>query len=136
MSTLLRAILSGRLLTPPGLTIGLIMKHLPNSIATNIGHQDKEAKNLRSTQAPATYTSPVDPGLTPLSKARSHNICIMLLPSSTILKSYSDQTGKFPTISSCGNQYIFFSQTLYKIYSRHCNPLNSLGRDRKSVLVS
>ena len=79
------------------------MKHLPNIIATTLGHQYPEAKNIRSTQAPAPYTSPVDPDLAPPSKARSHNIFTMLLPSATILKLYSDQTGNFPMISSRGN---------------------------------
>ena len=31
----------------------------------------------------------------------------MLIPTKNILKYYSDQTGKIPTISSRGNHYIF-----------------------------
>ena len=83
-STLLRSIRSGHLLTFPGLTSDLIIKHLPKSIATTFGHQDQEAKNLRSTQAPAPSTSPVNPDLSPPSESRIHNICTMLLPSTTI----------------------------------------------------
>ena len=51
-STLLRAIRLGHLITFPGLTTKLISKHLTPSIATALGHQDQEQKNLRSTQTP------------------------------------------------------------------------------------
>jgi hypothetical protein len=49
-STLLRAIRRGHLTTIPGLTTNLISKHLPKSVATTLGHQDQEAKHLRSTK--------------------------------------------------------------------------------------
>ena len=49
-STLLRAIRRGHLVTFPGLTTNLISKHLPKSLATVLGHQDQEAKNLCSTK--------------------------------------------------------------------------------------
>jgi hypothetical protein len=49
-STLLRAIRQGHLTTIPGLTINHITKHLPKSMATTLGHQDQEAKNIRSTK--------------------------------------------------------------------------------------
>ena len=62
------------------------MKNLPKSIATTLSHQDQEAKNIRSTQAPDPSTYPVDPDLAPPSEARSHNIFTMLLPSTTILE--------------------------------------------------
>jgi hypothetical protein len=48
-STLLQAIQRGHLITIPGLTTNLISKHLSKSIAATLGHQDQEAKHLRST---------------------------------------------------------------------------------------
>ena len=45
-STLLRAIRRGHLTTIPGLTVNLISKHLPKSIATTLGHQDQKANNV------------------------------------------------------------------------------------------
>jgi hypothetical protein len=51
-STLLQAIRNGSLITFPGLTTNLITKHLPKSLATVLGHQDQEAKHLRSTKVP------------------------------------------------------------------------------------
>ena len=50
-STLIRAIRRGHLTTFPGLTTNLISKHLSKSVATVLGHQDQEAKNLRSTRS-------------------------------------------------------------------------------------
>jgi len=53
-STLLQAIRLGHLITFPGLTTKLISRHLAPSIATALGHQDQEQKNLQSTQKPLT----------------------------------------------------------------------------------
>ena len=108
-STLLRAIRRGHLTTFPGLTTNLVTKHLPPSIATALGHQDQEAKNLRTTQTPVVLdenTLP-DTDLAPDLEPRTHQLCALLFPHSDIVKSYSDQTGKFPIPSSRGNHYIF-----------------------------
>jgi hypothetical protein len=107
-STLLRAIRRGHLTTFPGLTTQLIVKHLPKSIATALGHLDQESKNIRSTRVSSSPVSPsTDDDIAPELEPRSHQICAALVPQTTILKSYSDQTGKFPVPSSRGNNYIF-----------------------------
>jgi hypothetical protein len=110
-STLLRAIRRGHLTTFPGLTTNLISKHLPKSVATSLGHQDQEAKHLRSTQLPLpNITSPdvFDSDLSPpFDEDGSHQISIMLFDKQELLKSYSDQTGRFPIPSSRGNHYMF-----------------------------
>ena len=106
-SNLLRAIHNCHLLRFPVLTTTLITKHLPKSITNALDHQDQEAKNLRSTQAPVPNIATVPLDIAPLSEARSHNICTTLISTTAILKSYSDQTGKFLTVSSHGNHYIF-----------------------------
>jgi hypothetical protein len=64
-STLLRAIRKTHLVTFPGLTTTLISKHLPNAIATSLGHQDQEAKHLRSTKIIAKQPASVTPGKRP-----------------------------------------------------------------------
>ena len=64
-STLLRAIRLGHLTTFPGLTTNLISKHLPQSLATTLGHQDQEAKNLRSTVPPTLLVSATADDLCP-----------------------------------------------------------------------
>ena len=110
-STLLRAIRRGHLTTFPSLTTQLITKHLPKSLATVLGHQDQEARNIRSTRLPLLSTAaPIcdtDTDIEPHLEPRSHQLCATLLTERDLLKSYSDQTGKFHTPSSRGNHYIF-----------------------------
>ena len=111
LSTLLRAIRQGHLTTFPGLTTNLISKHLPNSIASVLGHQDQESQHLRSTKLALPLslsgTSISDADIAPPLASRCHQLCAMLLPCQEIIKSYSDQTGRFPVPSSRGNHYIF-----------------------------
>jgi hypothetical protein len=111
-STLLRAIRRGHLITFPGLTTQLISKHLPKSTSTTLGHQDEEARNVRSTSNIPVLSFDIDvpaddPDIAPVLDVRSHQICATLLSHDTLLKSYSDQTGRFHIPSSTGNNYIF-----------------------------
>jgi hypothetical protein len=48
-----------------------------------------------------------DDDISPLMDTPSHQICAMLFDKTTLIKSYSDQTGRFPIPSSRGNHYIF-----------------------------
>ena len=145
-STLITSIRKHHLVTVPGLSVNLISKHLPKSIATSLGHQDQEHKNLRSTkkvsfsdiantpseQLPetsmtsATSTASSSPNesteendMTPLLSSKSHEICCMIISQDEISKSYSDQTGKFPVPSSRGNHYIFV------LYHRDTNSIHA-----------
>ena len=100
-STLLRAIRRGHLTTFPGLTINLISKHLPASIPTELGHQDQEAKHLRSTKITSSSEEDEDIAPTPdtddttaPSTPKPHHLCSMLFSHQEILKSYSDQTSE------------------------------------------
>jgi len=133
-STLLRAIRRGHLTTFPGLTINLISKHLPASIPTALGHQDQEAKHLRSTQtntsseedddiAPAPDTEDTTAPSTP----KPHHLCSMLFSHQEILKSYSDQTGNFPVPSSRGNLYIFI------LYHQDTNSIHTMALPNKKA---
>jgi hypothetical protein len=109
-STLLRAIRNGHLTTIPGLTTNLISKHLPKRLATTLGHQDQEAKNIRSTKllpSPLPLAPTTDEDLSPTTDIITHQLCAMLVDKATLIKSYSDQTGRFPIPSSRGNHYIF-----------------------------
>ena len=79
-STLLRAIHCHHLTTFPGLETNLISKHLPTSLATILGHQDQEAKHLRSTKVPLPTTEfeLIDLDLGPTLDTPSHHIFAML----------------------------------------------------------
>jgi hypothetical protein len=120
-STLLRAIRRGHLITIPGLTTNLITKHLPKSLATSLGHQDQEAKNLRSTKPPPKPTSSTDEDLEPPPEPASHQLCAMFLTKHELLESYSDQTGRFPVPSSRGNHYIFV------LYHHNTNTIHAVA---------
>jgi hypothetical protein len=88
-SSLLRAICRGHLTTIPGLTINLISKFLPKSLATVLCHQDQEAKILRSTKhgSPELPTPPFDIDLEPPLDEKSHQLCAMLIAKHDIIKS-------------------------------------------------
>jgi hypothetical protein len=108
-STILRAIRSTHLITFPGLTTNLILKHLTKCLATVHGHQDQEARHLRSTNVTPTISvhEPKYLDLEPLLAPPIHNIFVMLFEKDQVVKSYSDQTGPFPVPSIRGNHYIF-----------------------------
>jgi hypothetical protein len=90
-----------------------------------------------------------DDDISPLIDIPSHHICAMLFDKTTLIKSYSDQTGRFPIPSSRGNHYIFVLyhhdtnsihaeaipnrqaasirtdwETIHKTLVRHGHPLN------------
>jgi hypothetical protein len=142
-STLLRAIRQGRLHTFPGLTTSLIIKHLPKSMATTLGHQDQEFKNVRSTTTTnqLVHATPpvsssmedettIDHDIAPPLEPRTHQLCAMLFEKQTVLKSYSDQTGRFPVPSSRGNHYVFV------LYHQDTNSIHTVAiPNRKAASI-
>jgi hypothetical protein len=54
-----------------------------------------------------TLPEPKDLDLEPMLAPPSHNIFVMLFEKDQVMKSYSDQTGRFPVPSSQGNHHIF-----------------------------
>jgi hypothetical protein len=73
-----------------------------------LGYLDQEAKakNLRSTKT-LLQSEPVNDDLSPPLEAKCHQLCTMILDKQELIKSYSDQTGRFPIPSSRGNHYLF-----------------------------
>ena len=104
--------------TFPGLTTDLISKHLSPIIAIALGHQDQEAKPLRSTNpsTPEVTINQPDTDLAPDAESRTSVICSMVF-STESLHSYSDQTGKFPVRSLWGKYFFFIimTPTLYML---------------------
>jgi hypothetical protein len=49
-STLLKAIKNGNLLTFPGLTVGAVQRHFPESDETQKGHMKAQRQGVRSTK--------------------------------------------------------------------------------------
>ena len=77
ISTLLRAIRKGYLSTLPRLTSALVCKHLPNAVATALGHLDRRRQGLDSTTA-----VPNDPPLAPLTSPETYEDDINNIPDS------------------------------------------------------
>ena len=86
------AINKGNFSTWLGLTAELISKHLPKSLATTKGHNKLAKQNVRSTR-------PQEPPV-----ARTKTVQITVVEPSGLLA--TDLTGRFPTISSRGYNYI------------------------------
>ena len=91
-TTFISAINNGNFSTWPGLTSDLISKHLPKSTATAKGHNKLARQNVGSTR-------PQEPPV-----ARTKTVQITVVEPSDLLA--TDLTGRFPTISSGGYNYI------------------------------
>jgi hypothetical protein len=100
-STWIKAIDSGFFTTWPGLTSDdLVKKHLPKSLAAAKGHLRQERQGLQSTQPPPVPLAIPDPE----PNTRTH--VVFMKPIEITGKIYSNQIGRFPLTSSCGNKYI------------------------------
>ena len=109
-STFICAIKRGNFLSWTGRTESLITKYLPRYLATRKFHLRMQQHNLNSTKVhnsvPLTTSLDVKPAQEP-QNAETNTFFALLLPTSDIHRSYSDQKGKFPVQSSQGYQYVF-----------------------------
>jgi hypothetical protein len=100
VSTWTKAIDAGFFTTWPGLTSDLVRKHLPKSLATAKGHLKQSPKNLRSTKLPALPPTP------PPDEPRTRTNLVFLNVTEITGKVSTDQTGRFPHVSSRGSKYL------------------------------
>jgi len=99
----------------PGLTSEIVQKYYPESEETIKGHASKNKSGLRSTKKPATRTTNVitqtdtpsreEPAET-IMKTKEIFVTTYDIQDDFQKKMYTDQTGRFPTKSSRGNQYV------------------------------
>ena len=122
-STFIKAIQRGFLQSWPGLTTKNVQKYLQSTLATGKGHLDQTRKNQRSTTK--------DEEEQPTQENNNEATNILLATIQTIDKVYSDQTGRFPYISSRGYKYIFI---LYSYDSNAILALNLRSRQDKDIL--
>jgi hypothetical protein len=140
LSTLGAALTKGFITNFPGLTVTTLRKHPPVSAAMVKGHLDQSRQNQRSTKpdvipvedAPDLPQTDDDPfPAAPADGARSHYCYLSVMePTSQI---YTDQTGRFVTPSSNGNNYLM---VLYD-YDSNCilaEPMKN--RTGKSILAA
>eukprot|EP00804_Cyclotella_cryptica_P009053 CCRYP_003151-RA/>CCRYP_003151-RA protein AED:0.23 eAED:0.28 QI:0/0/0/1/0/0/3/0/973 len=96
-STWLAAIRKGNYSTWPLITVKSVHKHFPQSEETQQGHMRNQRQGTRSTKQALPQAEP----RTPLPQL--HDIFIRTYDTHGTL--YTDQTGKFPHLSSQGNRY-------------------------------
>jgi hypothetical protein len=102
-------------ITLPGLTAAMIQRNLPNPIAMSRGHLDALRKNLRSTKAPAILDTELEPEPEYIPTPESlmdtcpHGIICQIHCKA---KLYADATGRLPTPTRSGIQYlmVFFCE--------------------------
>ena len=90
---------AGNYETWPGLSVKAILKYFPESDETQKGHMKSERQGVRSTKElkKKKYLQPE-----PLKK--EHDMFVKILDLKEVM--YTDQTGKFPYLSSKGNRYV------------------------------
>ena len=97
-STWLKAIRCGNFSTWPLINVKNVNKHFPESEETQNGHMRSQRQGVRSTKQKA---EPTQPSQEPLPKQND----IMIRTYDTHDTMFTDQTGKFPHLSSRGNRY-------------------------------
>jgi hypothetical protein len=95
-STWINAIEKGFYASWPGLTAKSVRKHFPESVETQKGHMKKQKAGIRSTKKEAK----------PTKKVKDVLVKVYDVHDEVTAKIYTDQTGKFPSRSSRGYQYI------------------------------
>ena len=109
VSTWTQAIDNNFFATWPGVTSDAVRKFLPKSMATAKGHLKATRKNLRSTKpshTPNQHPSTVMTTLSPSPeepKVRTNLVYTKLVDVTG--KIFTDQTGRFPVVSSKGHKY-------------------------------
>jgi hypothetical protein len=95
------AIKNGNFTSWPRLTEQAVEKHLSKSTSTTKVHLNQQRQNARTTKVKDTKVIVTEPDL-------DHGIKNQLVYAATIDagKIYTDQTGRFPVVSSKGNKYI------------------------------
>ena len=107
-ATLLTAAKHGNLVTFPGLTPHNIARHFPESDETQKGHMKQTKQGVRSTKIvdeDAMLGLNQQPGI-------KHKDVYLTVFDATKKSMFTDQTGKFPITSACGNKYIMVAVEL------------------------
>ena len=111
-ATLLTAAQHGNLVTFPGMTPQNISRHFPESDETQKGHMKQMKQGVRSTKIvdeDAMLGVKHQPGV-------KHKDVYLIVFDATKKSMFSDQTGKFPITSACGNKYIMVAVVRWKLY--------------------
>jgi hypothetical protein len=100
-STWIKAIKNGNFSSWPGLNEQNVEKYLSKSTATAKGHLNQQRQNARTTNIKDAETIDTEPD--PDQGIKTQYIYAATIDAGQI---YTDQTGRFPVVSSKGNKYI------------------------------
>jgi hypothetical protein len=138
LSTLEKALQNGYLTNFPGLTTKALQSHPPRAAPMIKGHLDQSRKNQRSTKTSAaniiSATNDELPDImhdvqpTGIDERTHYCYASIIEPTGQI---YSNQTGRFVTPSSTGNNYLM---VLYDYDSNHMFPLPLKNRTAQTLL--
>jgi hypothetical protein len=100
-SAWITAIKNGNFASWPGLTEHAVEKHLSKSTSTTKGHLNQQSQNARTTKIKDTKVIVTEPDI-------DHGLKTQFVYAAAIDAGqiYTDQTGRFPVVSSKGNKYI------------------------------
>jgi hypothetical protein len=106
-ATWLKAIRNGNFSTWPLINVKNVAKHFPESEETQFGHMRGQRQGVRSTRP--TPTPQIIPDIVPTMDTTAplnvaHDVLIRTVDLHDTL--YTDQTGRFPVVSSLGNRYV------------------------------
>ncbi len=105
VSTWTQAIDSNFFASWPGLTADAVRKFLPKSLATAKGHLKATRKHQRSTKIPP-LPQPASTVMTTPPAPPKHGVRTHLVYATVTGQIFTDQTGRFPVVSSKGNKYV------------------------------
>ena len=99
---------NGNFLIWPGLKNPQLLKHLPPSIVTALGHMGQERKNLQYTiHVKSEVEVAEDSNFYPYAETvKTHELCAIIIPINLNRKGFGDITGALPHKSSRGNLYV------------------------------
>jgi hypothetical protein len=102
-STWIKAIKRGAFKSWHGLTVDAVKKHFTKAMSTTLGHMHQTRQGIRSTQPTIDETS-----LVHRQEERTNHVYMAIVhPQDPKGNIYTDLCGRFPILSSRGNQYIF-----------------------------
>ena len=106
--TWLKAIKAGFFATWPMLTVKAVRKHYPETVVTAKGHMKRTKSGVRSTKEPISEPEEITAAEKDLRAMRKKHKDVYVAIKDFNDMIYTDQTGKFPVVSSNGHKYIMF----------------------------
>jgi hypothetical protein len=110
LTTLEQAMIKQYLPPLPGFNIPTLRRFRPDLEATTMGHLDARRKNINSTkprQQPTSERMTAEDGFPTQQTTRSHHCYLTIVEPKQLV--YTDQTGRLPTASSTGHNYLMIA---------------------------